>query len=146
MDENNNNNNNDNYFLLSSIRPGLKREFAFAMKSHSENYLLLDRRTRGSRKLPESQLPNNKKSKLGHDDEEEEDESKSDVVDTVIESGPLDENEVKGEPLDDEMKMKKKSGGGVVKVKKFFPVKLKELLETGLLEGLNVRYIRGTKV
>ncbi|GJS29145.1 zinc finger, PHD-type containing protein [Tanacetum coccineum] len=115
------------------------------MKSHSENYLLLDRRTRG-RKLPESQP--NKKSKLGHDDDEvdnkidevDEDE-KSDVVDEM-KSGPLDDNEMMKEE-----KKKKKSGGGggVVMVKKLFPVKLKELLETGLLEGLNVRYIRGTK-
>ncbi|PWA87636.1 zinc finger, PHD-type [Artemisia annua] len=76
------------------------------MKSHSENYLLLDRRTRG-RKLPESQPPPppvpNKKSKLGHHDDEvvvkgeEEDEAKSDVVDTVI-------DEMKSGPLDEEMK------------------------------------------
>nr|GEU82865.1 zinc finger, PHD-type [Tanacetum cinerariifolium] len=138
-----NENKDNNYFLLSSIRPGLKREFAFAMKSHSENYLLLDRRTRG-RKLPEESQPN-KISKLGHHHDEvdnkivDEDE-KSDVVDEM-KSGPLDDNEM----MKEENKKKKSGGGGVVMVKKLFPVKLKELLETGLLEGLNVRYIRGTK-
>lgn len=39
-----------------------------------------------------------------------------------------------------EMKMSKKVG--LAKL----PIKLKDLLQTGLLEGLNVRYVRGTKV
>lgn len=147
----------NNYVLLSSIRPGLKREFAFAMKSQSENYISCSRTRR--RKSPERSI--NKKPKtadLGFVNEEkvesvvtDEEESKSDVVDpnrSVIE--PM--NEVKSELIDEivndnggneekvEMKMMKKD------VVKKFPKKLKELLETGLLEGLSVRYIRGTKV
>ncbi|KAJ9554717.1 hypothetical protein OSB04_009331 [Centaurea solstitialis] len=193
----------EEYVLLSSIRPGLKREFAFAMKSQSENYGFCGRtRARRAQMLPEPS-PVNKKSKtsdLGLEKEEkidvclekvesvsntDEEESKSDVVDLM--------SEVKSEPMDDDggsvksteirsdlktVKLKEEeeqdekigekdgdvissvvtppSNGGNEKkmeikmskkvVLKRFPSKLKELLETGLLEGLPVRYVRGAKV
>nr|XP_043613541.1 uncharacterized protein LOC122585478 [Erigeron canadensis] len=151
--------NESEYLLLSSIRPGLKREFAFAMKSHSENYTCGRTRGRSAQMSPE-RFPIIKKSKtadLGFEktvfNNTDEEESKSDVVNDDLN---LKTAEVKSEPKpepeseaviyenDDnknklEMKMSKK-----VVVKKF-PSKLKELLETGLLEGLNVTYIRGLK-
>ncbi|XP_071711518.1 uncharacterized protein [Rutidosis leptorrhynchoides] len=158
----------EQYVLLSKVRHGLKREFAFAMKSQAENFGTYGRtRGRRSQMSPEPE-PVNKKSKtddLGFVKEEsvsntEEEESKSDVVDpgrTAMES------EVKSEDNDNdngddnhivndddksicenekklEMKMSKKI------VIKRFPAKLKDLLETGLLEGLPVKYVRGTKV
>ncbi|KAI3523360.1 hypothetical protein L1887_01424 [Cichorium endivia] len=196
----------EEYVLLSSIRPGLKREFAFAMKSQSENYGFCGRtRARRAQMSPEPS-PINKKSKtadLGNAKEEkievcseklvaesisntDEEESKSDVVDpgrAVIE--PM--SEVKSEPMDNSVKSSRISSdlkpekvndnedekiaekdGNVISsiatpsndnnnkklemkmskkiVLKRFPTKLKELLETGLLEGLPVRYVRGAKV
>ncbi|KAL8227215.1 hypothetical protein R6Q57_017047 [Mikania cordata] len=195
----------EEYVLLSSIRPGLKREFAFAMKSHSENYGLCGRtRARRPQMSPEP-APVNKKSKsadLGDGNEEkfevcsekvavesisnaDEEESKSDVVDpgrTVVEqmsevkSEAMDESvkctgissDLKPEVNDNEDDKIADKGGNVISpvddssngvdekkleikmskkiVLKKFPTKLKELLETGLLEGSPVRYVRGSKV
>ncbi|KVH90743.1 Acyl-CoA N-acyltransferase [Cynara cardunculus var. scolymus] len=196
----------EEYVVLSSIRPGLKREFVFAMKSQSENYGFCGRtRARRAQMLPEPS-PIHKKSKtadLGKETEEkldvcsekvlaesisntDEEESKSDVVDpgrAVIE--PM--SEVKSEPMDAPVKSTQITSdlkpaklndnqddkiadkdGDVISsvvtpsngkndkkmeikmskkiVLKRFPTKLKELLETGLLEGLPVRYVRGAKV
>lgn len=186
----------EEYVLLSSIRPGLKREFAFAMKSHSENYGLCGRtRARRAQMSPEPS-PINKKSKtadLGIGKEEvesmlnvDEEESKSDVVDpgravvepmSEVKSETMDEESVKSTRTsfdmkqaklnDEDEKMSEKDGNVISSVvapsngeneKKFeikmsknivlkrCPTKLKELLETGLLEGSPVRYVRGSKV
>lgn len=161
----------DEYVLLSSIRPGLKREFAFAMKSHSENYGLCGRtRARRPQMSPEP-LPVNKKSKsadlgIGNEDlisnVDEEESSKSDVVDP----GRAVDESVKStgvssdlKPKDDDRIADKDENENVISsvdneeiktvkkvVLKKFPTKLKELLETGLLEGSPVRYVRGSKV
>ncbi|KAF5819792.1 putative histone acetyltransferase chromatin regulator PHD family [Helianthus annuus] len=252
----------DEYVLLSSIRPGLKREFAFAMKSQSENYGLCGRtRARRSQMSPE-RLPVSKKPKsgdLGLENEAkvevtrarraqvsperspvskkpksvvlglgneakveicnesvcnesvcnesvckesvckdsvckesvcdesvlnesvlntDEEESKSDVVDpgrtvneqmSEVKSEAMDESDLKmevndhvndnvNEDEDDKTvenenvisSVENENGEEEKKLKKAvmkrFPTKLKELLETGLLEGSPVRYVRGSKV
>ncbi|KAI7738255.1 hypothetical protein M8C21_000396, partial [Ambrosia artemisiifolia] len=231
----------EEYVLLSSIRPGLKREFAFAMKSQSESYGLIGRtRARRAQMSPEP-LPVNKKPKssdlsIGNqpfnhsvckDDSvciesvcneavmvTDEEEAKSDVVDpgndkidnendnNIINDNDenanananekiVDKDENENENIisssvenssngDEEKKLEMKhevnendsnnnnenenenekivdkeenenlaNGEEEKKVKvvmKKYPRKLKELLETGLLEGLAVRYVRGSKV
>ncbi|XP_076884385.1 uncharacterized protein LOC143533507 [Bidens hawaiensis] len=154
----------DEYVVLSSIRPGLKREFAFAMKSHSENYAVCGRtRARRPTVSPEPS-PVNKKLKnadLGHGNDVDDEESKSDVVDEQMEVEqissdlkPDDNNNINNIKIvnkdeinvissDGENENDKRLENNMLKK---FPSKLKELLETGLLEGSPVRYVRGSKV
>ncbi|KAM7496833.1 hypothetical protein LguiA_021247 [Lonicera macranthoides] len=116
----------DAYVVLSKIRTGLKREFAFAFKSLSESTSLTGR-TRSTRLENRINMPFK-----SSDSEERENRLENPAAEresTSVEV-PLDIVEVK--------KSKK------ISVKKI-PMKLKELLETGLLEGLSVKYIRGPK-
>ena len=145
----------ENFVLLSKIRTGLKREFQFALKSQNEVAGLLTR-TR-IRKSPITELnefsamkkmrKSNQVFMSPHQLVESEDEQKSDIVDLTI-----DEESNRQHTVESQRKENDNVGGNeddpiVVEddVKKV-PTRLKELLETGFLEGVSVRYIRGCKV
>ena len=109
----------ENFVLVSSVRQGLKREFAFAFKSHSEYFGSIGR-TRSTRSQKDS--------------------NNNDDADKPVKIGISDEN-----------LMESKEKPQLVSPKyglelKMFPRKLKELLQTGLLEGLPVMYLRGSRV
>ncbi|XP_057526493.1 uncharacterized protein LOC130805725 [Amaranthus tricolor] len=144
----------ENFVLLSKIRTGLKREFQFALKSQNEVAGLLTR-TR-IRKSPITELnefsamkkmrKSNQVFMSPHQLVESEDEQKSDIVDLTI-----DEESNRQHTVESQRKENDNVGGNeddpiVVEddVKKV-PTRLKELLETGFLEGVSVRYIRGCK-
>ncbi|KAK9690063.1 hypothetical protein RND81_09G102000 [Saponaria officinalis] len=157
----------EDYVDLSQVRTGHKREFQFALKSRAEFSGSLSRlrvrkrvdefdgspsRLRVRKRVAESDR------RVAESDVEE--QLKSDVVDltgddgdVVVESTARRESEgddtvidcdreyivVGEEDEDDGDEMKEKV------MMKGVPSKFKELLETGLLEGLNVCYIRGIK-
>lgn len=165
----------EDFVVLSKVRIGHKREFEFALKSQNEVVGCLGRtRSRKPPVLPPSPVRpakrvkrpvgrprKNKSLEVGA---ESEDEPKSDVVDDgvideeknhVVVESRMRENEHEIEIECDESdpvvedndndyqlnKKKKKNKCGV----KVVPTKLKELLATGLLEGISVKYIRGVK-
>lgn len=154
----------EEFVVLSKVRAGHKREFQFALKSQNEIAGLLSR-TR-VRKVPVTKLNDfpaaNKIMKISAGrmrkkmsppkGMESEDEPESDVVDVmsddecnrhhIVESQRRENVKVNGsEDESDHVVDDERSS-----VLKKFPTKLKELLETGLLEGLSVKYIRGCKV
>ncbi|KNA24549.1 hypothetical protein SOVF_014680 [Spinacia oleracea] len=153
----------EEFVVLSKVRAGHKREFQFALKSQNEIAGLLSR-TR-VRKVPVTKLNDfpaaNKIMKISAGrmrkkmsppkGMESEDEPESDVVDVmsddecnrhhIVESQRRENVKVNGsEDESDHVVDDERSS-----VLKKFPTKLKELLETGLLEGLSVKYIRGCK-
>ena len=79
--------NSDEFMVLSRVRTGLKREFAFAMKAQSEIDGSLGRTRGGSKNRnegPVQETPVGKRvKKTGLDDVMSEEEAKSDVVDLV---------------------------------------------------------------
>lgn len=117
----------DAYVVLSKIRTGLKREFAFAFKSQTESANLTGR-TRSARSENRSNMRFKSFVSEERDNRLENPMAERESVSVDV---PLDNVEAK--------KSKK------ISVKKI-PMKLKELLETRLLEGLSVKYIRGPKV
>lgn len=148
----------EEFVVLSKVRAGLKREFQFALKSQNEIAGSLSRtRARKSPATESTELKNHptkeKVKKTTSQAVESEDEPESDVVDVmsddecnrrhhhhhhqIVESQRRESvkvNEV--DPVVED------EGGNVLKK---VPTKLKELLQTGLLEGLSVKYIRGFK-
>ncbi|KAL0462443.1 UNVERIFIED_CONTAM: Increased DNA methylation 1 [Sesamum latifolium] len=112
--------------VVSSIRTGMKREFAMMMKAQSEMGTL----PAGRRRTTRSQSTVG--SSTGYV------RSANKVRETDGDSIHDDESPV-GETTDLRMKMSKKVELNSI------PTKLKDLLQTGLLEGLHVRYIHGSK-
>lgn len=163
------------FVVLSKVRTGLKREFQFALNTQNEIAGSLSRtrvrKTPPTESTELSELPATKKMKrpvgrprkkqslMSHNNiqaVESEDEPQSDVVDVmsdeesnrqhIVESQRRENVNGNGSESDSVVE----NGGSddvVLKNKKVkVPTKLKELLETGLLEGLSVTYIRGFKV
>ncbi|XP_021729860.1 uncharacterized protein LOC110696835 [Chenopodium quinoa] len=151
------------FVVLSKIRAGHKREFQFALKSQNEISGLLSRtRVRKSPVTEVNELQVVKKMKkkpVGRMRKmtssprlmESEDEAESDVVDMVsddeynrrqnVESQRRENGKVNGNGNESDTIVEDEGSNVTKKV----PKKLKELLETGLLEGLSVKYIRSSK-
>ncbi|KAL9247563.1 hypothetical protein vseg_020981 [Gypsophila vaccaria] len=119
---------NEDYVNLSSrVRAGHKREFQFALQSQSEFSASLTR-LRARKRVADSPSQERVAVAESESDSAAEEEEESDVVDLTCDDGSV------------VVESDRERGRECV------PSKFKELLETGLLEGLNVRYIRGTKI
>ncbi|KAL0390587.1 UNVERIFIED_CONTAM: hypothetical protein Scaly_0415800 [Sesamum calycinum] len=129
--------------VVSSIRAGMKREFAMMMKAQSEIGALPAgrRRMTRSQSTADSSKGNVRSAdkrreaeKVGAEHREDMQRVRGTDGDSIQEA----ERPV-GETTDLGMKMSEK-----VELNRI-PTKLKDLLQTGLLEGLHVRYIHGSK-
>lgn len=148
-----------NLKLAPKPRVGLKREFEFAHKSHAEisgsNDLTRCRQNQNA--IQVSERGTNKRSrKYGSTKNEN-------VGDIVLSEKEVESNvfdlEGNGNAAKNEIEAKsiittatttptqvKKSKVASSNSKKFFPSKLNDLMNSGILEGLNVKYARGAKV
>lgn len=159
----------EEFVVLSKVRTGHKREFEFALRSQNEVAGSLGRTRVRRVPSPVAEVPSPKRVNRpvgrprkgkGPDVSESEDEPKSDVVDVVsddethrcqlVESRRRGNEGGGGGGNERDPVVENEGLGGAsvtgcdVHVKKL-PTKLKELLDTGLLEGLSVNYIRGVK-
>ncbi|KAL2239881.1 UNVERIFIED_CONTAM: Increased DNA methylation 1 [Sesamum indicum] len=159
--------------VVSSIRAGMKREFAMMMKAQSEigglpaggRRMTRSQSTAGSSKgnvqsadKVSSKVKGSESKKTKKDEGEKLGVEKRDATEAVSNVGGdlgglegdlvvVERREAQkvgaerpvGETTDLRMKMSKK-----VELNRI-PTKLKDLLETGLLEGLHVRYVHGSK-
>ncbi|KAK4408447.1 hypothetical protein Sango_0425700 [Sesamum angolense] len=129
--------------VVSSIRAGMKREFAMMMKAQSEIGALPAGRRRMTRS--QSTAGSSKGNVRSADKRREAEKVGAELREDMQRVRGTDGDSIQeaerpvGETTDLGMKMSEK-----VKLNRI-PTKLKDLLQTGLLEGLHVRYIHGSK-
>ncbi|KAL0283237.1 UNVERIFIED_CONTAM: Increased DNA methylation 1, partial [Sesamum radiatum] len=129
--------------VVSSIRAGMKREFAMMMKAQSEIGALPAGRRRMTRS--QSTAGSSKGNVRSADKRREAEKVGAELREDMQRVRGTDGDSIQeaerpvGETTDLGMKMSEK-----VELNRI-PTKLKDLLQTGLLEGLHVRYIHGSK-
>ncbi|KAK4408449.1 Increased DNA methylation 1 [Sesamum angolense] len=129
--------------VVSSIRAGMKREFAMMMKAQSEIVALPAGRRRMTRS--QSTAGSSKGNVRSADKRREAEKVGAELREDMQRVRGTDGDSIQeadrpvGETTDLGMKMSEK-----VELNRI-PTKLKDLLQTGLLEGLHVRYIHGSK-
>ncbi|XP_004506110.1 uncharacterized protein [Cicer arietinum] len=142
----------EKYVVLSKVRAGLKREFSFAIKAHSEvcGGSLSRTRSNMNRNVVQVSEPSQNKRFRNSGPVEKDDilsEGNDGFVAGEIEIG----DDAKKEIVSDNVRsvitpIQVKKWKAKFSSSKKFPSKLKDLLDSRILDGLHVKYVRGVRV